>query len=131
MVLNLPQPPYAIAWASPGWLALCGYSSLAEVAGRTLSIVQGPRTELRASRYQLISTCPYLISTSHFYLPLTERAVVDRIVEAARDEQSVEGLRLVTAWSTLLYDAQGRPFRHTLRVTPVRSRSAHDVRPRQ
>jgi len=64
-------------------------------------------------------------STSHFYLPLTERAVVDRIVEAARDEQSVEGLRLVN------YDAQGRPFRHTLRVTPVRSRSAHDVRPRR
>ena len=98
MVLTQPQPPYAIAWASPGWLALCGYSSLAEIAGRTLSIVQGPRTE---------------------------RAVVDRIVEAARYEQSVEGLRLVN------YDTQGRPFRHTLRVTPVRSRSAHDVRPRR
>jgi len=41
-----------------------------------------------------------------------------------RYEQSVEGLRLVN------YDTQGRPFRHTLRVTPVRSRSAHDVRPR-
>jgi len=94
MVLTQPQPPYAIAWASPGWLALSGYSSLAEIAGLTLSIVQGPRTQ---------------------------RAVVDRIVEAARYEQSVEGLRLVN------YDTQGRPFRHTLRVTPVRSRSARDV----
>ena len=98
MVLTQPQPPYAIVWASPGWLVVCGYSSLAEVAGRTLSIVQGARTE---------------------------RAVVDRIMEAVRYEQSVEGLRLIN------YDKQRRPFRHTLRVTPVRSRSVHDVSSRQ
>jgi len=94
MVLTQPQPPYAIVWASPGWLVVCGFSSLAEVAGRTLSVVQGARTD---------------------------RAVVDRIMEAVRYEQSVEGLRLVN------YDKQRRPFRHTLRVTPVRSRSAHAV----
>ena len=94
-MLTQPQPPYAIVWASHSWLVVCGYSSLAEVAGCTLSIVQGARTD---------------------------HAAVDRIMEAVRYEQSIEGLRLIN------YDKQRRPFRHTLRVTPVRSRSAHDVR---
>jgi PAS domain S-box-containing protein len=94
VVLTQPQPPYAIVWASPGWLSLCGFSSLAEVAGRTLSIIQGSRTD---------------------------RAAVGRLMEAVRCEQSADGISLVN------YDKQRRPFRHTLRVTPVRSRSLYDV----
>jgi PAS domain S-box-containing protein len=43
-VLTQPQPPYAIAWASEGWLDLCGFSS-AEVVGRTLALIQGPATD--------------------------------------------------------------------------------------
>ncbi len=47
VVLTRAQPPYAIVWASEGWLGVCGYSA-AEVLGRDLKLVQGPGTDRQA-----------------------------------------------------------------------------------
>ena len=44
VVLTSAEAPYGIMWASPGWLAVCGFS-LAEIMGADLGCIQGPATD--------------------------------------------------------------------------------------
>ena len=44
VVLTSATPPYAIMWASPSWLDVCGFS-MAEIMGNNLSCIQGPGTD--------------------------------------------------------------------------------------
>jgi len=43
-VLTSAEAPFAICWASPGWLDVCGFS-LAEIMGGHLGCIQGPATD--------------------------------------------------------------------------------------
>ena len=40
-------PPYAILWASQGWLAVCGFTA-PEIVGIDFKCIQGPATDRRA-----------------------------------------------------------------------------------
>jgi len=44
VVLTSAEPPYAIMWASPGWLEVCGFT-LPEIVGTDLRCIQGPATD--------------------------------------------------------------------------------------
>ena len=46
-VVTAARAPYAVVWASEAWLDLCGFAAC-EVVGRTLSMIQGPATDMRA-----------------------------------------------------------------------------------
>ena len=55
-VLTQPSPPYAIVWASEGWLDVCSFS-FPEVVGRThAELIQGPATD-RVAIAQLSEAC--------------------------------------------------------------------------
>jgi len=47
VVLTAATPPYAVLWASPGWLDVCGFS-LPEILGTNLGCIQGPATDRTA-----------------------------------------------------------------------------------
>ena len=42
--------PFAVVWASEAWLSLCGFGA-DDMVGRTLSLIQGPATDLRAVEF--------------------------------------------------------------------------------
>lgn len=44
IVLTQASPPYAIMWASPHWLNVCGFT-MPEIVGGTLRCIQGPATD--------------------------------------------------------------------------------------
>jgi len=67
VVLTQPMPPFAVTWASAGWLDVCGFAA-DEIVGRTLSAIQGAATD---------------------------RVAVGRLMEAVRTKRPVEGLRLI------------------------------------
>jgi len=67
-VLTQPAPPFAIVWASEGWLELCAFS-FPEVVGRThAELIQGPATD---------------------------RAAIARLAEACLHQRPIDGLLLV------------------------------------
>ena len=43
------EPPHPVLWASDDWLNFCGLNR-AEVVGKTLSVMQGPMTDLESER---------------------------------------------------------------------------------
>jgi len=49
VVLTRAWSPYAIVWASEGWLQVCGFSA-AEIMGRDLGLIQGPGTDCESIR---------------------------------------------------------------------------------
>ena len=67
IVLTDARPPYAIVWASPGWLAVCGFTAT-EIVGRDLSLIQGPATD---------------------------KSVVATLMAAVRQSDAVENLELI------------------------------------
>lgn len=86
-------PPYAVVWASESWLRLCGFDSLNDILGRSLSCIQGPSTDsaalnkiiqaVKASRpcgmrlinYHRVGLVPFIHTVSVTPLHSTEGAV--------------------------------------------------------
>ena len=49
-VVTSAVAPFAVVWASEAWLSLCGFGA-DDIVGRTLSLIQGPATDLRAVEF--------------------------------------------------------------------------------
>ena len=54
------QAPYCVVDANAEWLAACSYTSVDEVVGKTLSIIQGPRVSHPLHTLRLRNRCSSL-----------------------------------------------------------------------
>ena len=107
-VVTHARHPYSVVWASPDWLATCGFQ-LEDIVGRGLKLIQGAATDqeavaalMRAARHHLVARNLKLINYDKHQQPFSH-VLTMKPVEAEGD---VEYLR---ATSVCVERLSGKP----------------------
>ena len=132
VVLTSAEPPYAIMWASPGWLEVCGFT-LPEIVGTDLRCIQGPATDriaiaslmahVRRKRGCTLRGLINYDKKRRERRPWSEREPTNRPL--ARAPCGSFGKHLTSPRFDSLFAG---PFKHTLSIVPVSSGRANGER---
>ena len=79
--------PFVVTWASEGWLQLCCFSE-GEVVGNTLTLIQGPATNLELLKTMMASIKAGVAPNGELTLINYDKYLRHRIVPAAPSSPS-------------------------------------------